>query len=417
MDAASVIAGKRVDTLRLLIVASHPIQYLAPMLRRLAERPGLEFLVAYGSLQGARRGIDPEFEVEVAWDVPMLEGYRWISLRNYSPRPGLRHFFGLINPGVVPLLRSKAFHAVLVYGYAFFTFALSLVAAKIWGVPLILATDAVALRSGRGGWWWKRWVKAAFARRIYRAADVVLVPSTATARFIRSLGVDETRIAFAHYTVDNESFVHAASKVDRVDARRRLGVPDHAFVVLFCAKLVPRKRPHEALRGVARLMRDGDGGRTSRPAYLVFAGDGPLRAGLEGETAALGVADRVRFLGFVNQSRLPEIYVAADVLLLPSEHEPWGLVVNEAILCGCVAIVSDAVGAHHDLIRDGETGFVYPCGDVDTLTTILGRLAADGRKLEAVRERGRRRMETWSYREAIDGYVEAVQRAVASEPA
>ena len=72
----------------------------------------------------------------------------------------------------------------------------------------------------------------------------------------------------------------------------------------------------------------------------------------------MGVADRVRFLGFVNQSGLPAVYAASDVLVLPSSYEPFGVVVNEAMLCGCAAIASDRVGARFDLVK-GRRDWLY----------------------------------------------------------
>jgi glycosyltransferase involved in cell wall biosynthesis len=126
----------------------------------------------------------------------------------------------------------------------------------------------------------------------------------------------------------------------------------------------------------------------------------------------LGVAHRVRFLGFVNQSRLPDVYQAADILVLPSEYEAFGVVVNETMLCGRPVIVSDRVGAKYDLIREGETGFVYPCGDIEALAQILREVLPDRERLRKMGEAARKRMETWSPRENVEAFVQAVENAV-----
>ena len=85
---------------RVLLVCSHPVQYGAPLFRLMAEHPELEICVAYCSLHGAEGGVDPEFGVEVRWDVPLLDGYLWKQLPNRSWRPGLGRFFGLVNPSL-----------------------------------------------------------------------------------------------------------------------------------------------------------------------------------------------------------------------------------------------------------------------------------------------------------------------------
>jgi len=101
--------------LRLLLLCTHPTQYGSPMWRLMAQRPEFEVLVAYCSLEGAEAHVDPDFGVRVAWDVPLLDNYPWVQLKNVSPRAAIGGFFGLINPGVWRLLRSGKFDAVVMF--------------------------------------------------------------------------------------------------------------------------------------------------------------------------------------------------------------------------------------------------------------------------------------------------------------
>jgi glycosyltransferase involved in cell wall biosynthesis len=149
-------------------------------------------------------------------------------------------------------------------------------------------------------------------------------------------------------------------------------------------------------------------------SYLVFAGDGPLRTSIEQRACELGVSERVHILGFVNQSQLPSVYCASDLLVLPSLYEPFGFVVNEAMLCGCPVAVSDRVGAKYDLVRQGETGCIFATGDVDALAAILRDVLSDSDKRRQMGTAARKRMETWSPREYVDGIVEALELAARS---
>ena len=204
------------------------------------------------------------------------------------------------------------------------------------------------------------------------------------------------------YVVDNDWWIAKARGTDRVAVRRRWKVPENANVVLFCAKLQPWKRPADVLRAFYRA--------EIRNSYLVFAGEGPLRKELEQEASQLGIFEKVRFLGFVNQSGLPDVYVSSDVMVLPSEYEPFGLVVNEAMLCGCGVIVSDHVGARFDLIKDGQTGCVYPCGNTDALSRCLQELLSDPGVLSRQREAAMQSIGQWSPEAYIRSFVEAVRR-------
>ena len=390
--------------LRVLFVALHPVQYASPIFRRLANDPRVEIQVAFCTLQGAEAAVDPDFGVPVKWDVPLLEGFPWIAMRNRSPRPRVGTFFGLVNPQVWSLIRKRNFDAVVAYtGYMCVTFWIALAAAKLSGIPILFGTDAHDF-APRDGARWKPRIKSLLWPRLFRLADQVLVPSSGGVELMRSLGIPERRIALTPYVVNNDWWTERASQANRSEVRKRWGVPEQAVVIVFSAKLQPWKRPTDLLRAFARI--------PAANAYLIFVGDGPLRRDLESEARLLGVADRARFLGFVNQSGLPETYSAANILVLPSEYEPFGVVVNEAMLCGCCAVVTDRVGARFDLVREGETGFVYHVGDVDALARILATLVDNPCSAKRLGEGSRRRIETWSPKLGIDKTIEALERCL-----
>jgi hypothetical protein len=137
---------------RVLFIATHAAQYTSHVYRQMTRDPRLDIQVAYCSLQGATTGgVDIEFGREVKWDVPLLDGYPWTSVRNRSLRPGLGRFFGLFNPGLWGLIRKGRFDAVVIYtGHRYASFWIALAAAKLFGAKLLFGTDASAItvRSG-----------------------------------------------------------------------------------------------------------------------------------------------------------------------------------------------------------------------------------------------------------------------------
>jgi len=389
---------------RLLLVSTHPVQYATPIFRLLAKDPRVEIQVAYCSMQGAEEHVDPGFGVPVKWDIPLLDGYPWVLVPNRSPAPRLETFFGLFNPGIWRLVSTGSFDAVVLYvGYSYATFWMALAAAKWNRVPVLFGTDAheLAVQSGKI---WKSRMKECLWPRLFRLADVVIAPSTGTYRLMQSLGVSETHLMLAPYCVDNEWWIERSRNVDRAAVRSSWNVPNDAAVILFCAKLQPWKRPQDLLRAFAKL--------PVPDAYLVFAGEGKLKSVLESEAETLGILSRVRFLGFVNQTGLPEIYCASDVLVLPSGYEPFGVVVNEAMLCRCPVVVSDRVGAKFDLIREGETGYVFNCGDVDALAQTLNGALGDRRRLRRMGEAARERMASWSTAEYVQAIVSSISKVL-----
>ena len=388
---------------RVLAIASHPVQYMAPIFRRMAAHSAVEFHVAYCSLRGAEAGHDPEFDASIQWDVPLLDGYSWSQLPNRGP--GTESFFGLCNPGVWKLIRRRKFDAVLCFtGYRCATFWVALLAAKLSKTAFLFGTDTSTLepRDGRD---WKTVLKKILWPRLFRLADQMIVPSSGARDLMLSLGIPGDRVTLTPYSVDNDWWMRQSAQINRSAVRESWGAGPDTSVILFCAKLQPWKRPADLLQAFAKA--------NVADALLVFAAEGPLRSQLESEAAALGVASRVRFLGFVNQSQLPAVYASADLMVLPSEYEPFAVVVNEAMCCGCAVVASDRVGAARDLVSPIAPQFVFTCGDVEALTAILRGLQNDRAGLQTVARAARAHIQTWSPEANIAATVEAIRKGVA----
>lgn len=387
---------------RVLAICAHPVQYSAPLFRRMARQPNLDLLVAYCTLRGAEAGHDPEFGATVKWDVPLLDGYRWVQIPNKGS--GGESFWGIYNPGIWGLIREGKFDAILCYtGYLRASFWIARVRAWLSGVSFLFGTDTTTL-SSQDGRQWKRPIKRLFWPLLYRLATQVIVPSSGTRELMLSLGIAADRITLTPFSVDNEWWLAQSVKVDRKAVRSSWGIPPEAVVILYCAKLQPWKRPQDLLQAFAR--------SELKNGFLVVAGEGPFRSRMEEEAAKLGISERTRFLGFVNQSQLPAVYTASDVLVLPSSYEPFGVVVNEASLCGCAAVASDRVGSARDLIATVDPGLVYPCGDVEALSTLLSKLTRDPERVRELGRAARRRLAEWSPEDTVAGTVEAVEAAV-----
>jgi len=388
--------------LRILFVASHPVQYQAPLFRRFAITPQLDMDVAYCSLRGAEAAHDPGFETVVQWDVPLLSGYRWTQIPNKGS--GSESFLGLCNTGLWDIIRRGNYDAIISFvGYVRSTFWIALTAAKISKTAFLFGTDATTLvpRNGRA---WKRMVKKILWPRLFRLADQVIVPSSGTRDLMFSLGLPQDQITLTPYTVDNDWWIRESEKVNRSAIRDSWNASARDTIILFCGKLQPWKRPLDLLRAFAKAKLPD--------TLLVFAGEGPLRTQIESEAHALGVSTRIRILGFVNQSALPAVYTASDLMVLPSEYEPFAVVVNEAMCCGCPVAASNRVGAARDLVAPVEPEFVYPCGDINMLGHLLERALADRAVLKSIGRASLAHMRTWSPEKNIASTISAIQIAV-----
>jgi len=342
---------------RLGIVVTHPIQYQVPLYRHLAARSRVEPLVFFLSGHGLADSFDPGFGRAVKYDVPMLEGYEYRMVRNRSPRPAVSTPWGVVNPALPAQIRRSHIDVLLVHGYSHFSHWLAYATAVCSGIPYLLRGESRPDRTAHGA---KLMAKHALIKPLIRNASACLAIGEENRKFYISYGALPDRILFAPYSVDTDRFAAAgaAGHARRTNMLESLGLCPERPVVLFAAKLQSWKRPGDVVMAMDQLQ---------HPANLIMIGDGPLRPYMEKLSSR---RPWMRTLGFVNQTKIAEWYGVADLFVLPSDREPWGLAVNEAMATGAVPLVSDSVGCASDLVTP-DVGWVYATGDVGALAEIL----------------------------------------------
>ena len=383
---------------RLAVLASHPVQYQVPLFRKLAQHPQIELVVYYCSDFGVTEKVDPGFGISIKWDIPLLEGYKYRFLRNYAFRPSPSRLSGLINPGIIRELRRERYDAILIHGYALATNWLAFIGAWITQTPIIFRGETF-LRSDQSRW--RRAIKHIILKPFFQKIEAFLPIGIRSREFYLSYGISEDQMFLTPYSVDNEFFMKQEERwrARRVEVRRELNIPESIPTILCVAKMTQRKRPMDLLKAFEPL---------KEKAVLAFVGDGELRSMLENYVQDRNIRN-IFFLGFKNQSELPKYYVIADTFVLPSSYEPWGLVINEAMCYGLPIITTDGVAASADLVRHGENGFIYPAGDIDTLTDLQQRLLYDSEKRQKMGQRSREIISTWNYDACVDGILKALE--------
>ncbi len=165
----------------------------------------------------------------------------------------------------------------------------------------------------------------------------------------------------------------------------------------------------ESLKGVSTLIKAvGLLQKTGEKVVLLLAGDGPDRKSYEDQIRAEGIRD-VRFLGLLDHEKLCRYYALADVLVQPSRSEPWGFVLNEGMEFGLPLVVSEAVGAGPDLVKEGENGFVSPVGDASSLACILQNFIRNEEVRKKMGEASRGRIEKFSPENWAEGVIKAIK--------
>ncbi|MFV9504997.1 MAG: glycosyltransferase family 4 protein, partial [Oscillochloridaceae bacterium umkhey_bin13] len=325
---------------RVGLVVTHPIQYYAPWYRALAQLIDLEVLFCHD--QRSTDHARSEFGIAFDWDVPLLEGYRYRFLTNRAKQPDVSHFAGCDTPELPTLIQQRQYDAVIVQGWYVKSYWQAISACWRMGIPVLVRGDSHLSTPRTPA---KRLTKALAYRAFIPRFAAYLYVGKRNRDYYLHYGANPKRLVFAPHAVDNQRFAHEAARLksQRAALRAQWGLPADGMVALFVGKLVARKAPHDFILALALA------GRHNQHICGLIVGEGPQRAELE--AAALNSGVTIRFTGFLNQSQITQAYVAADLLVLPSDgSETWGLVVNEAMACGLPALVSDQVGCAPDLI-------------------------------------------------------------------
>jgi glycosyltransferase involved in cell wall biosynthesis len=399
---------KTKGAIRLAYLVTHPIQYQAPLLRRIACEPGIDLTVFFGSDFSVRGYKDEGFGgVGVKWDVPLLDGYRHEFL------PVLRDNATVspitpINYGIFSRLRGNAgepaFDALWVHGYASVNAMHAMLAARSLGIPVLLRAESWLADRERSNLTLA--LKQIYFRALSKLVDGVLPIGTLNAEYWRHYLGQDFPLFLMPYAVDNGYFQQrshdAAEK--RQELQAELNLDPSRPVILFASKLQERKRCADLLEAYRRLAPTP--GADPHP-YLVIVGDGEQRARLEQAAQDTGF-DSIRFCGFRNQSELPRFFDLCSVFVLPSRHEPWGLIVNEVMNAARPVIVSDEVGSQRDLITPGVEGEVFPAGDIAALTDALRCTLATPATAQQMGQRALERIRSWSFEEDVRGLRHAL---------
>jgi glycosyltransferase involved in cell wall biosynthesis len=404
---SSEMGSRLKDKVRLAYLVSHPIQYQAPMLRRIAQESDIDLTVFFGSDFSVRDYKDAGFGVGVKWDVPLLDGYRheFLPVLRDNSNPGT---LSPLNYGIFSRLRGSkdvaGFDVLWVHGYSSVNAMQAMLAAKALGIPVLVRAEPWLGDRDRSGPTLA--AKHLFFKALRGLLDGALPIGTLNAAYwLHYLGEDFP-LHRMPYAVDNHYFQSRCEEAreGRAALRNELKLDPARPVILFASKLQSRKRCTDLLAAYKNL---SQGPGVEPHPYLVIVGDGEERTALERQATESGL-EGVRFCGFRNQSELPRFFDMASVFVLPSRHEPWGLIVNEVMNAGRAVIVSDEVGCQPDLVEDGVEGCVFPAGDVATLTEALRRVLATPETAEAMGRRALAKIETWDFEEDVRGLRRAI---------
>lgn len=339
---------------KLAIISSHPIQYNAPLFQLVANIPNIDLIVFYTwGQESSGSKFDPDFGKSIEWDIPLLEGYNYHFTRNVSKNPGSDHFTGIITPDLIQEIKDFNPDIIWVWGWSFHSH-LKVMRNFKGKIPIWFRGDSIIGENSKS---FKTFARKLVLTWIYKHIDKAFYVGQRNKEYYLEFGLNKSQLIRAHHSIDNNRF-SALSVNDEIvlqNLKQNLDIKDNDYVILYAGKLEPRKNPG-FLESLGKRIEEHE-------IKLIIVGNGPLETQLKLE---LTQSKNVKFLDFQNQTQMPIIYRLANLYLLPSLSETWGLGMNEALACGTFVAASKHCGGAIDLINQ-KNGFIFdPKEGVDT---------------------------------------------------
>ncbi|MBX2849998.1 MAG: glycosyltransferase family 4 protein [Acidiferrobacterales bacterium] len=358
-------------TTKLAVIISHPIQYWVPVYRHLSLIEGLALKVFYVAENGAHDYFDEQFNKTIRWDVPLTDGYEYQFLTPGRVVDNYR-FLTIDDVSVTKKLKEFSPDFIWVNGYAHAIIWRALFALRDSAKFIVNSDSNIDDPRSR----WKGFIKNTVVRYFYSQMHASISCSPRNREYLMHYGVTESQIVDSVMPVDIERLTHQFNTIKdtEIEALRvQLGFTNSTKVILFVGKLIEHKRPKDVIEVLKRVI---DLGHSDSVAIIV--GSGELEHEMKEMVQRYSLESQVRFVGFINQSRLAPFYMASNVLLFPSAKEPYGVIANEVLPFGLPIVAADNIGSVGASIIEGKNALLYKNGDLDQCSKQIVTLFNDG---------------------------------------
>lgn len=373
-----------------------PTHYRDSLFEKLLRKENLDFEVLYCARAEYARDWKQEQKI---YPYKILPGASYTIIRN-----GI--FVLKINPGIWHQLSKARYDAVIIGGYIQPTMQLGILWCLLNKVPYILWSESHNLNPGR---FWKRLIKWPLVKFAVNNAAAFLVMGTNSRNYLISYGAEPDKIFSLPNVPNVEKMALESARLSQetYKLREKLDISGNPIIV-YVGRLIDAKNIKTLLFAFHSVQKEIPG------AGLVIAGTGPRRSFLEHLAKKLGLSN-LCFAGFIQPGDLPKYYACADIFVLPSVHEAWGVVVLEAMSCGLPVVVSDKVGCASDLVYPQKTGFIVPAESVDKFASAFIGLLRDKDLRKQIGRQAQELALKWNYDTYIPQLESALTAALAKE--
>ena len=394
----SIGSGIINDTnIRVALVASFLPPYRISLYNQIHANPAVDLEVMLCSIKEKDRSWNLELE-RINFPYTVYKGLN-IPIRFSPSRSDYYHIH--FNSGILARLIQRRYDAVILSEYSPLTHQATFWLLKLKKTPVILW-----YRSHSSSYAMIRRIMTPYIDMIINHSEALLVPGDKSKKYLQDRGANPENIFSVGNTIDNQwytqSYRHHLQE-GRSHLRKKLKFDGHK-VLLFVGRLIDMKGIFDLLDAYSIIKKQLEN------AILIIVGDGYLEEELKKYCHKKNISS-VRFEGFVQPSVLGQYYLSADVFVLPSHYEAWGLVLNEAMIYGLPVVTTSSVGAAGEIVLHNETGFIVPSGDPNTFADAVVKILTDTSLAKSMSENAQAIIDKHTPSHSANKIVEAIIHA------
>jgi len=376
--------------MKIKYILHHPIVYQSPLLKYLTKKK-IDIEVLFRSSLSTGKYFDNKLNRKIKWDINLLRGFKYKFLKYIGPNR--KDKFYPITTEFIKKIFDNETNIIWIHGIKDW-YNLSIIFLAKFYKKKVFVRDEVSVSSKKRSVL-NNFLNFLFYNFIDNFIDIYLAIGTRNKNYYIKNKIKKEKIVLVPYVVDNNFFY----------LKKKLKIKKK-ITYIFVGKLIKEKGCDLLLQSINLLSKYP---KFMSSSEFIVAGDGYLKKNLIEYTKENNLTN-IKFLGFQNQKMLKKLYQKSDVLILPSNREPWGLVVNEAMAAENAIICSNIVGSSADLIRENFNGYTFKNNNHNDLANKIYKIYRNKKNLNKFKLSSKKIISKWNFEMCYYGLKKGIDK-------
>lgn len=372
---------------KVLVVHNIITPHTSPVFRELAKK--VDLTVFYCAVKEQNR----------TWNV-VPKGFKYKVLPGFSMKlQGKDLFTNFINLTIFGEINKINPDVVILSGWDLLTYQLTYLYCKMNRIKVIIWSGSTKFEPS-----WRRNLSLPLVKVMVKNADALIAYGNRAKEYLLGLGASNNKIFISYNTTDISMYSKGCNKYKKELEKKKMGLSGKK-IILFYGQLIERKGVDILIKAFGTVI------QYMTNVSLLIVGSGPMKENLENLSKKLRISE-IYFIDDPGDKKISKYYSIADIFVLPSREEVWGLVVNEAMACGLPVVVSEFAGSSRDLIKNGENGYIFKGGEVNDLANKLIMPLKNKSKLSEMGDSSRKLIQGFTPEKSVKSIYTAIMHSM-----